>query len=160
MAKTFTTTRSILIDAPPEAILPQIADLKRHAVWSPFSKPDPKMTVDRYEGAPGVGQSRTFAGGASGAGRIAIDSVAPGRVLMTLAMTRPFRSTNTVDYALTPVAEGTRVSWTMSGPVTFASRILGLFVDCDAMCGKMFEQGLAELKALTERPAEPERLAA
>ena len=38
------------------------------------------------------------------------------------------------------------MAWTMTGPDTLASRIMGLFVDCDAMCGRMFEQGLAALK--------------
>lgn len=160
MAKTFTISRSILIDAPADRILPQIADLKRHEAWSPFSKPDPKMTLDRYEGAPGAGQSRTFAGKGQGAGRCAVDAVRPDGVLMRLETTRPFRSSNTIHFVLTPVGGATRVSWTMSGPTTLMSRIMSLFVDCDAMCGRMFEQGLTELKTLAERSEEPQRLAA
>ena len=35
---------------------------------------------------------------------------------------------------------------------------MNLFIDGDAMCGKMFDQGLADLKALVEAP--PARLAA
>lgn len=156
---TFRVERSLHIAAPPEAILPMIADLKRHEAWSPFSKPDPKMKVDVYAGRPGAGQSRTFAGGSSGSGRCSIDAVEPRRVRMTLAMTGPVKATNTVEYLLTPDAEGTVVTWTMSGPMTLMGRILNLFVDCDAMCGKMFAQGLADLKGVVERSSET-RLAA
>ena len=30
---------------------------------------------------------------------------------------------------------------------------MGLFMDCDKMCGGMFEEGLANLRAVVERPA-------
>ncbi len=145
----FRYTRSILIEAPAAAIAPEIADLKRHEAWSPFSATDPK-TTSAYAGQPGVGQSRTFAGGRSGAGRISIDSVEADRIGMTLAMTKPVKAVNAIEFAFHPEAGGTRVSWTLSGPTTLMSRIMGLFIDCDAMCGRMFEQGLAALKARVE----------
>lgn len=149
MADTFRCTRSILIAAPAAAIAAEVTDLGRHASWSPFSKPDPKAN-DRIEGPAGVGQSRSFAGGRTGAGRLEIDVVEPQRIAMTLAMTKPFRSTNLVEYGLVPESSGTRVSWTMSGPKTLLCRIMGLFIDTDAMCGRMFEEGLAALKAHVE----------
>jgi uncharacterized protein YndB with AHSA1/START domain len=151
MARTFRYSRSIMIHAPVEAIMPEIADLQRHGSWSPFAKPDPKMT-DVYAGRPGVGQSRSFEGGRSGAGRIAIDAVEPNRILMTLAMTKPVKATNTVEYTLEPEAGGTRVSWSLFGPMTLTGRIMGLFIDCEAMCGRMFGEGLEALKRRVEAP--------
>ena len=152
MARTFLYSRSIVIDAPVEAIAPEIADLQRHSAWSPFAKPDPK-TTDVFAGRPGVGQSRVFAGGRSGAGRITIDAVEPNRILMTLAMTKPVKATNTVEYTLEPEAGGTRVSWSLFGPMTLMGRIMGLFIDCEAMCGRMFQEGLEALKRHVEAPA-------
>jgi hypothetical protein len=149
MASTFRYTRSILINAPVHAIAPEIADLKRHGSWSPFAKPDHKM-IDSYAGGPGVGQSRTFSGGRSGAGRISVDAVEPSRILMTLVMTKPVKATNTVEYTLHPEAGGTRVTWTLHGPMTLIGRIMGLFINCEAMCGRMFEQGLNALKTHIE----------
>jgi hypothetical protein len=149
MASTFRYTRSILIHAPVEVIAPEIADLKRHETWSPFAAPDPKVTGS-YAGQPGVGQSRSFSGRRSGAGRISIEVVEPQRILMTLAMIKPVKATNTVEYRLMPEAGGTRVSWSMFGPMTFLGRVMGLFFDCERMCGAMFEQGLAALKAQVE----------
>ncbi len=154
----FRYTRSILIQAPAQAIAPEIADLRRHEAWSPFSATDPK-TTSAYAGRPGVGQSRTFAGGRSGAGRISIDSVEAERIRMTLEMAKPVKAVNAVEFTLRPEAGGTRVSWTLTGPTTLMSRIMGLFVDCDAMCGRMFEQGLAALKARVESGS-PSALAA
>ena len=156
MAAGFTCTRSAVIAGAPERILAEIADLRRHEAWSPFAKPDPKRTAT-FEGAPGAGQVHTFSGGRGGAGRLTIDSVEPRRVVMTLAMRAPLRATNRVEFTLDPQPNGVRIAWTMTGPQTLMGRIMGLFMDTDAMCGGMFEQGLADLKTLMESPA---RLAA
>ena len=37
------------------------------------------------------------------------------------------------------------------GPAPFVSKLMQVFVSMDAMIGKDFEQGLANLKALAER---------
>jgi hypothetical protein len=71
---------------------------------------------------------------------------------MTLAMTKPVKATNTVEYTLEPEAGGTRVSWSLFGPMTLTGRIMGLFIDCEAMCGRMFEEGLEALKRRVEAP--------
>ena len=149
MGKTFHYARSTVIAAPAEAILPEIADLKRHELWSPFARPDGK-TVGAYGGAPGEGQSYSFSGGRSGEGRIRIDAVRPGRVVMTLAMLKPVKATNTVEISLEPRRDGVEVTWAMSGPQTLLGRLLGLFIDCETMCGAQFERGLADLKTLAE----------
>ena len=149
MTDTFRYSRSILIQAPREQIAPEISDLRRHECWSPFAAPDPR-TTSSYEGVPGVGQSRTFAGGRSGAGRISVDAVEAGRIAMTLLMTRPVRTLNAIEFLLQPEGGGTRVSWIMTGPNTLVSRIIGLFIDCEAMCGRMFDQGLVALKTHVE----------
>ena len=149
MSQTFRVARSTLIAAPAEAILPEIADLRRHELWSPFARPDGK-TVGVYGGAPGPGQSYSFSGGRSGQGRIRIDAVRPDRVVMTLAMLKPVKATNTVEFSLQPRRDGVEVTWAMSGPQTLIGRLLGLFVDCESLCGAQFERGLADLKTLAE----------
>jgi hypothetical protein len=149
MSKTFHYARSTVIAAPAEAILPEIADLQRHELWSPFAKPDPR-TTGVYGGAPGEGQTYSFAGGRSGEGRIRIDAVRPERVVMTLAMLKPMKATNTVEFTLEPQRDGVKVTWAMVGTQTLLGRIFGLFVNCEKMCGDQFAQGLASLKTLAE----------
>ena len=149
MSKTFRYARSTLIAAPAEAILPEIADLRRHELWSPFARPDGE-TVGAYGGSPGEGQSYSFSGGRSGQGRIRIDAVRPERVVMTLAMLKPVKATNTVEFTLEPRRNGVDVTWAMSGPQTLLGRLMGLFINCETMCGAQFERGLADLKTLVE----------
>ena len=161
MTAQFRYQRSLLIAAPAEAILPEIADLRRHELWSPFAKPDPK-TLGAYAGGPGAGQSYTWAGAKAGHGRIRIDAVHADRVVMTLEMRKPMKATNTVEFTLASRAGGVEVTWAMFGKQTLLGRLLGLVVNCDAMCGNMVAQGLAELKTLVEtgRPSHAQREAA
>ena len=49
-----------------------------------------------------------------------------------------------------PKGEATVVTWSMSGTNSFMGKAVGLFMNCDKMCGDMFEQGLANLSAVTE----------
>jgi hypothetical protein len=149
MAEEFKCTRSILIEAPASLITPMVADLHRHVSWSPFSKPDPR-TKDSYSGAPGAGQSRSFEGGQFGAGVIRIETVESERITMRLDMRKPMKVSNLIEFTLVPEGAATRVSWGISGPVTLMWRVMSLFMDCDKMCGRHLEEGLANLKAEME----------
>jgi hypothetical protein len=55
-----------------------------------------------------------------------------------------------VEISLQRKGEATDVTWDMQGPAPFLSRLIGLFVDMDAVVGRDFEAGLANLKALAE----------
>ena len=53
--------------------------------------------------------------------------------------------------ALAPTtADATTVTWTMESPVTFMTRIAGLFMNLDKRIGGDFEKGLAKLSALAQ----------
>jgi hypothetical protein len=39
----------------------------------------------------------------------------------------------------------------MSGPSTFITKLMGVFVSMDSMVGKDFEKGLAQMKAAAEK---------
>jgi uncharacterized protein YndB with AHSA1/START domain len=156
---TFLVRRSASIAAPPEKIFPMIDDLRAQSAWSPFEK-DPNMKRT-HSGAPrGKGAVYAWDGNRQvGAGRIAItESVPPTKVLLMLDMSRPFKAHNTVEFTLDRSGAGTTVSWAMQGRQHYMAKVMGLFVDCDKMCGGMFEEGLAKLKALAE--GEPTTIAA
>jgi len=87
-----------------------------------------------------------------GAGRMEITGTQPpARVTVKLDFLRPFKSQNTTDYTLQPQGGDTEVTWTMSGPMPFISKLMSVFVSMDRMIGKDFESGLANLKAVAER---------
>jgi hypothetical protein len=50
-----------------------------------------------------------------------------------------------------PKGDATSVTWAIQGPMPYISKVLSLFCDMDAMIGKEFENGLAELKTIAER---------
>jgi uncharacterized protein YndB with AHSA1/START domain len=161
---TFMVRRSASIAAPPEKIFPMIDDLRAQSAWSPFEK-DPNMKRT-HSGAPrGKGAVYAWDGNRQvGAGRIAItDSVPPTKVVLLLDMSRPFKAHNTVEFTLERIGAGTNVTgtnvtWAMQGRQPYMAKVMGLFMDCDKMCGGMFEEGLAKLKALAE--GEPATIAA
>ena len=156
---TFMVRRSASIAAPPEKIFSMIDDLRAQSAWSPFEK-DPNMKRT-HSGAPrGKGAVYAWDGNRQvGAGRIAItDSVPPGKVVLLLDMIRPFKAQNTVEFTLDRIGAGTNVTWAMQGRQPYMAKVMGLFIDCDKMCGGQFEVGLAKLKALAE--GEPTTIAA
>jgi uncharacterized protein YndB with AHSA1/START domain len=156
---TFMVRRSASIAAPPEKIFPMIDDLRAQSAWSPFEK-DPNMKRT-HSGAPrGKGAVYEWDGNRHvGAGRIAItDSVPPSKVVLLLEMSRPFKAHNTVEFTLDRNGAATNVTWAMQGRQPYMAKVMGLFVDCDKMCGGLFEEGLAKLKALAE--GEPATIAA
>jgi len=50
-----------------------------------------------------------------------------------------------------PGADATRVTWAIQGPMPYLSKVFPLFCDMDAMIGREFENGLADLKTIVER---------
>jgi hypothetical protein len=147
--------RSATISAPAAAIFPQINDLHKSAVWSPWLKIDPNVKV-AYEGAAaGVGASSTWAGNNDvGEGRQTIvESKADELVRIKLEFVKPMAGVATADFALQPEGAKTRVTWSMYGDNNFIGKIFCIFMNQDKMIGTQFEKGLENLKALTETGA-------
>ncbi len=150
---TFVVERSVVVDAPPEAIYPKIADLHAWASWSPYEKLDPQMKKV-FNGTPGaVGSSYYWSGNSkAGEGTITVrELMPPQKVTMQLDMLKPLEGHNVVEFTLDPTDGGTRVNWAMRGPNNFVGRIVGVFMSMDTMIGKDFEDGLATLKTQTEQ---------
>lgn len=149
----FRVQRSASITAPPEKILPHIADFRAWPAWSPYEKLDPAMTRS-VSGAPsGKGAIYTWKGNSkAGAGRMEIiDVIAPSKVTIKLDFQKPFEAHNTAEFTLVPRGETTDVVWAMFGPRPFIAKLMGIVFSMDAMIGKDFETGLANLKALAEK---------
>ncbi len=149
---TFSVERRITVQAPPEKIQPLIADFHRWAAWSPWEKLDPAMK--RTFGGPPAGVGATYAWEGNkdvGSGRMEVKALAPDKVSIQLDFIEPFEGHNTTDFTLAPKDGGTEVRWLMFGPAPFITKLMGVFVSMDAMIGKDFEKGLAQLKAQAEK---------
>jgi uncharacterized protein YndB with AHSA1/START domain len=150
---TFRVERTAVVQAPPEKVFPLINDFDRWAGWSPWEKKDPAMKRTYGPAKSGKGARYAWEGNSDvGQGSMEIvESVAPSRVALKLDFVKPFEAHNDVQFALKPDAGGTRVSWSMEGHVPYFAKIIHLFMDMDAMVGKDFEAGLANLRAAAEK---------
>lgn len=149
---TFRVQREIDIKASPEKVFALIDDFHHWTAWSPWEKLDPSMK--RTYGGPASGKGANYAWEGSskvGAGRMEIvDSASPGRIQIQLDFLKPFEAHNTAEFTLQPKGDVTHVTWAMFGPSPFISKVMGLFFSMDAMIGKDFETGLANLKLAAE----------
>ena len=150
---TFQVQRKAVIAAPPEKVFAMIDDFRRWNEWSPWDKLDPAMT--RTFGGPATGVGATYAwtgNSAVGEGRMEIlESTPPSKIRIKLDFIKPFESNNVTEFVLVPRDGGTEVTWTMQGPNLYVSKLMDTFVDMDAMIGKDFEKGLADMGAAAAR---------
>ena len=150
---TFSVQREVSIKAPPDKVAPLIVDFRTWQLWSPWEKLDPDM--QRTYAGPASGQGARYAWQGDdkvGAGRMEItDAATPERTVIKLDFLKPFESHNTTTFALTPDGDSTKVSWTMTGPSPYVSKVMNVFVSMDTMIGKDFDKGLANLKAAAEQ---------
>ncbi len=152
----FKLLRETTIAAPREDIFPHVNDLHKWEAWSPWAKLDPNAKNTFAGPASGAGAAMTWSGNNKvGEGTMTITESTPSSLIqMRLEFLRPFKATNTVEFTLAPRGPQTLVTWSMFGKNNLFSRTFGLFVNCEQMCGKDFEKGLASLKAIAESTAE------
>lgn len=150
--RTFRYERSIAIHAAPEKIFPYLNDLHKGSQWSPWEKKDPNIVVKHSGAAEGVGAVYEWNGNNQvGAGRMEIiESVAPVNVLIKIDFYKPMKSTNSVQYTLVQAGDITTMTWTMYGNNNFMGKLISVFIDCEEMCGREFDKGLASLKSIVE----------
>jgi uncharacterized protein YndB with AHSA1/START domain len=114
---TLRVQRSVSIKAPPEKVFPLINNLKTMNEWNPFAKQDPTIRI-KYSGpASGKGAANDWdSDGRAGQGRLEItESAPPSQITMRLDIAKPMEVHNTMAFALQRQADGTRVTWAMSG---------------------------------------------
>jgi hypothetical protein len=148
----FRVSRSARITAPPAIIFAYVNDLRRWNLWSPWVKLDP-AAKNSFSGAQeGVGAALTWSGNNQvGEGTMTItESRANDLIRTKLEFVKPFASTSDTEYTFRGEGDQTVVTWTMSGKNNFIAKAISCFMNCDKMIGGMFDEGLANLKALAE----------
>jgi len=146
---TFTVERTATVGAPPDRVYAAIADFHDWVNWSPWEDLDPQLQRT-YSGADqGVGAVYEWRGNRkAGEGRMEItEAEVPSRIRIALDFLKPFKSSNVTTFHLTPADGGTEVRWTMVGPKTLMTKIMGIFKSMDSFVGKDFEKGLRRLDA-------------
>ena len=149
---TFRVQRATSIKAPPEKIFALINDFHSFGSWSPYEKLDPAMRRAHSGAANGKGAVYEWEGNnKAGKGRMEIaESSPPSRVTINLDFVKPFEAHNIVEFTLEPKGDATNVTWAMHGRSPYMSKVMSVFFNMDAMIGKDFEAGLANLKTIAE----------
>jgi Polyketide cyclase / dehydrase and lipid transport len=152
-SKQFVVERSLAMRAAPQTVFEHIEDLHRWVDWSPWEGMDPSLQRSYSGASHGVGSVYGWKGNRKvGAGSMEIvKAVASTEVGITLRFLKPFKATNETTFMLAPEGDSTRVTWTMRGPVTLISKVMGIFMPMDKFIGKDFDKGLAQLKSIVEQ---------
>ncbi len=135
------------------AVILVLADFHAWDGWSPWEKKDPAMKRNFSGPMAGVGSIYAWDGNQEvGQGSMEIaEASPPSKLVLKLDFVKPFEGHNIVTFTLVPRSEATEVTWAMAGKSPFVAKVIQLFCDMDAMVGKEFESGLANLKALAEK---------
>lgn len=150
LPREITVTRSVTVQAPPDAIYPLVATPRMWPAWSPWNARDPQMTIT-YSGPDiGAGAKWEWKSKSQGDGSMVMTgATAPTDVafeLTIVGMGPPSRGA----FAIRPAGAGSQVEWTMTsemgmGPI---GGWFGLFFR--PMLEKDFDNGLATLKQKAE----------
>lgn len=150
-------SRSATIPAPPAAVFKVVNDFRQWDSWSPWSKLDPQMTRT-LEGPPeGVGALYKWSGNnevGEGSTKL-VESVPNEKIGMKLEFLRPMEGSSDVQFTFAPEGAGTKVTWSMQSRKPFIGKVVGLFMDCEKMCGDQFSEGLENLSKVVAAAPKP-----
>lgn len=146
----FRMARSLKIAAPAPRLHGLIDNLHQMNTWNPYAlrETSGKGTYSGPDAGPGA--TFHFAGPKSGTGSISVVDSTPSRVIMRLLMTKPIAGDNQIEFTLKPDGNATEVTWAMAGKASLAGKIFSLFIDCDRMMSRDFDEGLTNLKVIAE----------
>ncbi len=152
LPKTYSVSRSTVINAPDSVIYKNIADFKEFYKWNPWAKMEPSAKTT-YAGTPEQpGHVYTWEGKETGQGSMTILTAKPStNVDIELKFIKPFESLADTKFDIQPDGTGQKVTWTMSGENNMISKWMCVFVSMDKMIGKDFEDGLKSLKEKSEK---------
>jgi uncharacterized protein YndB with AHSA1/START domain len=148
----FEVRRSIEVAASPAKVYDLVADPRHWRQWSVWTRRDPKMDI-AYSGPPfGQGAKWAWKSASEGSGHMEFVAVVPNqRIDYTLAFP-DFGMKSAGVFTFDAAGQGTRVTWTNTGDVGGNPLKHYVAATMDRMVGPDFEQGLASLKALAEKP--------
>lgn len=148
----FTAVRSTTVNAPADKVYGLIADPREWKRWSVWNQRDPAMAIT-YSGPPsGAGAAWEWKSKSQGDGKMTFTAAEPGKRVAFELFFPDFGTTSMGTLDLAPAGAGTQVTWTMNGDMGSNPLYRWMALFMDKMVGPDFEAGLANLKALAEKP--------
>jgi len=152
MPSAFSVQRSVEINAAPRKIYDLIVEPRKWKDWSVWTRRDPDMRIT-YSGPPfGMGAKWSWVSKSEGTGTMEFTRVEPDRTVEYALSFPEYNMRSTGALRIEPSGTASRVTWTNSGDVGANPLKHYLALMMDRMVGPDFEGGLANLKALAEKP--------
>ncbi len=151
----YTISRETVVHAKPEVVFPYMNNVKKTNEWMPWSDMDKEVKMSYAGPEEGVGAISSWeSSGQMGVGKATVvESVPNASVKTKIEYFKPMTMQQVSDFTLTPVAEGTKVRWSVNGHNNFVGRVFCVFMNMDKMVGGSFEAGLGKLKKMVEGSA-------
>ncbi|WP_300686309.1 SRPBCC family protein [Chryseobacterium sp.] len=148
-SKDYHYEKSVVINAPKEKVWTYVGSLKGYNMWDPFSKEVRDISITYSGDGDKVGDSYHWKGDES-EGEQSITAIVPNEKMMTkLHFIQPFDGSAKATFIITPEGTGTKVTWSIDNELSPMMKIMKPMMDNNM--GKMFNQGLADLKKLSEK---------
>jgi uncharacterized protein YndB with AHSA1/START domain len=148
----FSVERSTIINAPPKKIYDYVVEPKQWGLWSAWSRRDPNMKI-KYSGPPfGMGAKWSWESKTEGTGSMEFTRVEPDRAVEYSLSFPEYNMRSSGALRLEPAGNATRVTWNNTGDMGGNPVKHYLTLMMDRWVGPDFEAGLANLKALAEKP--------
>jgi len=148
----FTVQRSIFIKAHADKIFPYINDFHNWPAWSPYEKMAPVTKREYVGAASGKGSMYNWTSSNGWEGQMAIEESTPEKIVVQQVSSKPMRAKNITEFLLNKIdKDSTEVVMSMHMDNSYISKLFGIFMSKEKMMGRVFEDGLAALKAAVEK---------
>lgn len=144
---TFKVQRILQINTAPNVVYQKVLDFNARQQWDPWLEKDPAADVKVRTTPDNIGSVLRWDGEKIGTGEITLREKVDNRALyMRVEFTSPYTTTVKSYWKFEPADKGTRVTWTISGPLSYPlGRYHGLLID--RTLGSACENGLKRLRA-------------
>lgn len=151
--KELTVTRSVVINAPKDAVWEQMVKFKNWPNWSPWIELDPTTQLS-YSGTDGqVGSAYHWIGSKdknTGEGDMTNKGVEGTTLNFEVHFMKPFDNTATGTLSATDTAGSTKATWVFNVHMNFTFRAFAMIMNMEKELGEEFMRGLNNMKKYVE----------
>ena len=148
----FDFNRSRLIKAPVSLVFDKVNDYKSWPEFSPWIEQEPNATLTYLEKTSGEDAGYGWEGEILGIGNMETISVDKNKAInQKINFIKPFESNSDINWAFEETAEGTKVTWAMSGKQDFITKAYTAFMgSIEENTAKDFNRGLFKLDSIIQ----------
>ena len=148
----FSVSRTTQVQAPPERVYGLVASPRAWKQWSVWNQRDPQMQMTYIGPETGEGAVWEWKSASQGDGRMRFTAAEPLHRLAFELYLPDVGTTSTGSFDFAAKDGGTQVRWTMDGDMGGNPLYRWFALFADSTVGTDFASGLANLKALAEKP--------